>query len=478
LDTFALYGLFEGEEILEKCRGVGALGGFMDAMDAAATGWTPLPIVHGWAGASGRLTDETLDYFTQKIRAGLQTAQPFDAMFFALHGAAVADTVHDTEGYLIKVVRETIGNDIPLVISLDHHANLTQAMVAGVDALVGHRTQPHDQFETGQLVGRLLLAMRRDGARPVMAWRKIPLITHQEQFLTAHGPMKTWFDGARDMEQMSGVLSASTFPMQPWLDVPEGGWAALVVTDGDKPLAEHLADELAASAWDLRHEMCRLDSISPEAAIKRAVAAENGLVVLTDTGDSVFGGATGDSTCLLEEMLNQQIQQTALVPMVDPQAVDTAIAAGVGATITVPLGGKLDRVFGRPLTVTAKVAGIGGGRFAVKMLGFESFDLGRAVLLETGAVKIVVTEKRGIGGNHPAVYEHLGVDVGQAKMVVLKTASNWQYYQQWISEVVRADTPGATMSHLENFTWDYLPRPIYPLDDRADWRPIIQQNDG
>ena len=109
------------------------------------------------------------------------------------------------------------------------------------------------------------------------------------------------------------------------------------------------------------------------------MAAENGLVVLSDTGDSVFGGATGDSTCLLEEMLNQQIQQTALVPMVDPQAVDTAIAAGVGAMITVSLGGKLDRVFGRPLTVTAKVAGIGGGRFAVKMLGFESYDLGRAV---------------------------------------------------------------------------------------------------
>ena len=82
-----------------------------------------------------------------------------------------------------------------------------------------------------------------------------------------------------------------------------------------------------------------------------------------------------------------------------------------------------------------------------------------------------MTQKRGIGGNHPAVYEHFGVDVGQAKMVVLKTASNWQYYQQWISEVVRADTSGATMSHLENFTWNYLPRPIYPLDDEADWRP-------
>ena len=102
------------------------------------------------------------------------------------------------------------------------------------------------------------------------------------------------------------------------------------------------------------------------------------------------------------------------------------------------------------------------------MLGFESFDLGRAVLLEIGAVRLLVTEKRGIGGNHPIVYEHLGIDMAEAKMVVLKTASNWQFYQPWISEVVRVDTPGATTSHLEELAWQHLPRPIYPLDDMEE----------
>jgi microcystin degradation protein MlrC len=100
----------------------------------------------------------------------------------------------------------------------------------------------------------------------------------------------------------------------------------------------------------------------------------------------------------------------------------------------------------------------------VLLLGFESFDMGRAVLLEIGNIRLLVTEKRGVGGNHPAVYEHFGIDVGTAHMAVVKTASNWQFFQPWISQVIRVDTPGATTSHLEELTWQHLPRPIYPLD--------------
>lgn len=470
LETFGLYGLYEGEEILEKCRKVGAIGGFMAAAEEAGLDWMPLPIIHGWAGAHGPLTCETLAYFEEAVCTGLKDAGPVDAMFFALHGAAVADNEHDTEGRLLAEVRGIVGPGVPIVISLDHHANLTQRMVEHVDGLVAHRTQPHDQFETGLLAGRLLISLLRTETSPTIAWRKIPLITHQEQFLTSHGPMQAWFDLARSMEDRPGVISASTFPMQPWLDVPEGGWSVAVVTDNDPALADELAAELANFAWNRREDFCRLDSISPAAAIRRAAEAGEGLVVLTDTGDSVFGGATGDSTCLLEEMMRQQIEQPALVPMVDAQAVEAAIEAGIGASLTVTLGGKLDPVFGRPLEATVKVAGIGGGRFDVSILGFESFDTGRAVLLEIGAVKVVVSEKRGIGGNHPAVYEQFGLDISDARMVVVKTASNWQYYQPWISEVIRVDTPGATMSHLEQFDWHHLPRPIYPLDELSNWQ--------
>ena len=466
LDTFKLYGLFAGDEILQKCRDIGSIGGFLQTMDAQLD-WTPVPIIHGWAGASGALTKETLAYFAEALEKGLRDAGPLDAMYFALHGAAVADGVHDTEAYLLRIVRGLIGNDKPLVLSLDHHANLTDAIVDHADALVAHRTQPHDQFETGELAAQLLLGIVRDKTRPTTAWRKIPLITHQEQFLTAHGPMKQWFDLARDMESRPGVLSASTLPMQPWLDVPQGGWAAAVVTDNDPELADKLVQELADEAWALRESFCRLDSITPEAAIQRAVDADKGLVILSDTGDSIWGGATGDSNVLLAEMIRQQVPHRALITLVDPEAVEAAMAAGVGGTLTTMIGGKLDPNFGTPTQVTAKVAAIGGGRVDVSLLGFESYDLGSAALLEIGEIRLVVSENRGIGGNHPSVYEHFGLDVADARMLVVKTASNWQFYQPWIDQVIRVDTPGATTSHLEDLPWQHLPRPIYPLDSDA-----------
>ena len=281
--------------------------------------------------------------------------------------------------------------------------------------------------------------------------------------------MKEWFDLAREFEELPGVVSASNFPMQPWLDAYEGGWSTVVVTDNDPVLARRLAVDLANKAWSLRDAFLKLESIPPDQAVRRAEKASRGLVVLSDTGDSVYGGAAGDSTCILKEMLEQQITSTALVPIVDAQVVETAIRAGVGSQITVQVGGTIDTVFAKPVKITAKVAGIGGGRLYAKVIGLASFDMGRAVLLEAGSVKLMVSEFRGIGGNHPIVYQHFGLDPSQAKMLVVKTASNGQRFQEWISEVIRVDTPGATMSHLEKFNWQRIPRPIYPLDD-LNWR--------
>ena len=470
LDTFEQFGIYAGQDILDESLLNGSIGGFMDAAQESGMNWTPLPLFSAWAGASGLITAETLQYFEDKLVTGLQSVQPIDAFYFDLHGAGQAENQPDSEGYLLQLSRRILGDDIPIVIALDHHANVTQLMIDCADGLVGHRTQPHKPYDTGKLAGEMLFGWLQGKFKPTMAWRKIPLITHQEQFLTSKGPMKAWFDLAREMETRPGVVSTSPFPMQPWLDIPEGGWAAVVVTDNDPQLADALASELAAKAWELRDNFLIQDSVPVDQAIQQALAAESGLVVLSDTGDSVFGGASGDSTVILREMLGQQIDQPALVPMVDAQAVETAIAAGIGSTITVKLGGKLDPNWCSPVEVTAKVEGIGGGRIQANIIGKESFDMGQAVLLKAGSVSIMVSEKRGIGGNHPIVYRHFGVEPADAKMVVVKTASNWQYYADLTSKVIRVDTPGATMSQLHNFTWEQLPRPIYPLDELSDWQ--------
>lgn len=470
LDDFKQYGLYEGDEILRKAGAVGTLAGFFTAVEEQAVDLEPLPIIYGWAGAGGIMTADTLAFFEEKLVSGLERIGPIDGLFFDLHGAGAAENEPDLEGCLLAAARNVIGEDVPIVTPLDHHANLTQLMIDCVDGLVGHRTQPHDPVDTGYLAGKMLFGLVRGEFTPAMAWQKIPLITHQERYLTKSGPMKEWFDMAREFETRPGVVSVSNFPMQCWLDVPEGGWSTVVITDNDLPLARQLAADLANKAWSLREEFWVMESVSPADAICRAVDAKRGLVILSDTGDSLFGGAAGDSTIILREMLRQGIRETALVPIPDAEAVAACIDAGLGSEVTVNVGGKLDNVFSSPVEVTGRVAAIGGGRLVAEVIGLESFDMGRSVLLEVGSIKIVLSENRGVGGNHPIVYRQFGVEPAEAKLAVLKTASNFQYYAPMISEIIRVDTLGGTTSHLDQFDWVHQPRPVYPLDDLREWR--------
>jgi microcystin degradation protein MlrC len=269
---------------------------------------------------------------------------------------------------------------------------------------------------------------------------------------------------------MDNVVSVSPFPMQPWLDVPEGGWNSVVVTNNDQALANKLSAELAQMVWDMRDEFWVFESIPVADAVKRAVAAPKGLVILSDTGDSVFGGATGDSTVILRELIKQQVPELALVPIVDAESTSTCWQAGAGSTLDLLLGGKLDPLFGKPLQVTAKVLALGEGVIEATMGIRSEYDMGKRALLEIGNVRVVVSENVGVGGNHPSVYQSFGIEPATAKIAVLKTASNFQYYTDITAEVVRVDSVGPTMSHLDQFNWQHLPRPIYPLDPIASWQ--------
>jgi microcystin degradation protein MlrC len=474
LEDFEQYGLYFGREILEKQRGVGVLGGFLAAADQEAPrGLEILPVMRACALAGGRLTRETLRSLEESLVSGFREVGAIDGVFLSLHGAAAAEQEDDVEGHLLKVLRDVIGEDVPVIVPLDHHANVTRLMVDCADVLVGHETQPHNTFGTGLKAARTFFDLLTHRISPTVAWQKIPMITPQEQYLTSHGPMNEWFQLAREMERRPGVVSVSTFPMQPWLDVSEAGWSTVVYTDNDPELARTLTAELAEKAWEFREAFWVLESVEPEEAVRRGVNAKKGLVVLSDTGDSVFGGAPGDSTCLLTEMLRQKITCTALLPILDPEVVGAAVKAGKGSVITVEVGGKVDSKFNRPVVVTGKIVDITQGRLQVSVIGLESFDMGRTVLLKVGDIHIVVSERRGIGGNHPIVYRRFGVEPAEAKMVVLKTASNFQHYESMMSELIRVDSPGPTTSHLDKLGWTRIPRPMYPLDTLREWHAKI-----
>jgi microcystin degradation protein MlrC len=468
LSDFEAYGLYFGDEILQRMRGVGPLGGFLEVAAQQPEPVVVLPIMRAWGSAGGTIAAATLDALTERLISGLKQALPVDAVFLSLHGAAAAQNDDDVEGHVLQAIRGIIGADIPIVVALDHHANITSSMVEYADTLIGHETQPHDPPATGRKAARILFRMLHGEIQPTVAWQKIPMITPQDQFLTASGPMREWFDLARALETRPGVLDVSPYPMQPWLDVAEGGWSVVVHTDNDPELAAQLAREMANRAWRLREQFWACERVSPAESIRQASAAEAGLIILSDTGDSVYGGAPGDSTCLLQALLHYPPSGLAYIPLVDPVALETAIAAGVGRSVSLDLGAKFDRVFSRPVRVTGEVAAVSQG-FVVNLYDRGVCDLRRTALLAVGNIRLALLDHRSFAINHPVLYTHLGLDMADARMVVVKTASNFQFFSRWRRGLIRVDSQGTTQSDLTAFTWQRIPRPIYPLDPLDDW---------
>ena len=465
---------------LEAVSTFGQYGGFTEAIAESGREVERVPILRGNAVAGGRVSREAFDYFYREIEAGLARAGKLDGLVLKLHGACAAEGVDDVEGEQIALCRRILGPKVPISFGLDHHANVTRKMIENADVITGHLTQPHNPFETTKIATQLLLRLLTEPIKVTTAWRKIPMLSHQEQFFTDRPPMSIWFDRARAIEkENSKVLQASNYPMQPWLDVAEGGWSTVVCTDNDQALAEKYADELADLAWSLRDAFQERQAIPVDEAVRKADAAAKGVVVLSDTGDTVFGGSSGDSNILLEAMLRLGIKGPALLPLISAEASARLHAAGVGATVTLPLGGDMATAFFTPLEVTGTVKAIGGGIVKLPEYNMQpEVDFGKAVLFEVGPVTLLITEKRQVAGNLPGAYRALGIEPADYKIAVVKTASNFQYFAPITSQVIRADTRGPGQSDVFTLPWKRIPRPVYPLETFTDWRAHSSQPGG
>ena len=466
LDAFEGSGLYRDGELFEHLKGVGMVGGFMAAVEGVDD-VELVPLIKARAVAGGRVDAETMAYLEDEMITRLRAAGPLDGFGLLMHGACAAEGLDDVEGHLLAASRAVVGDDLPIVVGLDHHGNITKQMVELATGIVGHRTQPHDQYDTGFLSGQMLLQILRGEVDPVMAWRKLPLLSHQEQYLTSVGPMKTWFDRACPVESDPKVVQVSNFPMQPWLDVEEGGWATVVVTDGDRTLAEQVADDLADLAWSLRHDFQVRTSVSPAEAVAQA-QAHDGMVLISDTGDSVFGGAGGDSTVLLTELLRAGGPRT-LVPIVDPVVARLLAHHAVGEAVTVAVGGAVAG-WVEPVEVTGVIRAVEDPVLRLADYSVPEVFMGSCIAIEVANVMLVVTARPGVAGNHPGLYAALGIDVADFDAAVMKTASNFQWFAAHTTEVIRADTPGPTQSDIVSLPWTRVPRPIFPLDDVDDWR--------
>jgi microcystin degradation protein MlrC len=205
-------------------------------------------------------------------------------------------------------------------------------------------------------------------------------------------------------------------------------------------------------------------------AVRMADAAPAGCIVLSDTGDTVFGGTPGDSNLILESILRQGIKGRALIPLISPIAAKRLAEAGEGAEVTLKLGGDQSVGFFTPLTVTGRVRKVAGGHVTVPVFQQPEFDQGTTVIFEVGPVTLFITERTGAAGNVPDVYRFFGIEPAEYQMAVLKTASNFQFFKPISPQTIRVDTRGPGQSDVKTLPWRRIPRPIWPLEEIASWR--------
>ena len=355
--------LLYGAELLERLRGTRAeVGGFLDTLVPA--GVEVVPTVAANAVSSGPVTREAFHHVRDALLEALARG-PVDGVLLALHGAMVLEDAPDGEGELLAAVRQAIGPDVPLVATLDLHATITPRMVKEADALVGYDTYPHiDLYETGAKAATILLRAVRGEIRPVTLFARSPMLVPAEGQGTGDQPMAGLMAEAKRLEARPGVLAVSIFPVQPWLDIPDTGFSVMAVADGLRRAAEiePMVRQLAWQAWESRRRFA-VDLLPVDEAIRRALAAEGGPFVLSESADSTGSGSPGDSAHVLERLLALDVRERCLVTVVDAPAVARAIAAGVGADVSTTVGGTLDPRYNRPVRLTGRVRILSDGRF-------------------------------------------------------------------------------------------------------------------
>lgn len=440
-------GVFSGRAGVEVVPAFGARG-------IASGGTIP-------AADFARIADEFL--------ADLRAAGPVAAAYFALHGAMAAEGEDDPEGYLLAGARRILGDEVPIVVSLDLHGVLTARMLTHADVVVPYHTYPHVDFrETGERAARVLLRLMAGGVRPVTARVRIPALVRGDELVTDTGTFGDLVREARAVEQGPGGLSAGIFIGNPFTDVPDLACYTLVCTDGDPDRAEREAVRLAERFWNRRERMqARLTPLAE--AVRQASRVSEGTVALVDAADATSSGAPGDSNAILRELLAGEYTGRALVPIVDPAAVATALAAGVESAVRVAVGGAFDRRH-RPLEITARVRMLSDGRFQSESFGQEWYS-GRTAVLESGAVTLVVTTRPVHLFDRSLFLAH-GQDPRRFDLVVVKSPHcQRRMYADWCARLINVDAPGATSANLPTLGHTRCRRPIYPLDPDVSFTP-------
>lgn len=462
--AFQAQSLTFGPKLLDEWRQAHhEVGGFIEAVTAA--GHTPLPIAMAWAVPSGPVAAAVFDEVVEHIIREVKDQDP-DGLLLALHGAMVTEAHLDGDGEIMSRLRHDFGAELPIVVTLDLHGNISPRVVENSTAAIAYRTCPHvDQRERGTQAAELLFRTIRKEVRPVQALAKPPVIVNIMVHDTSQEPLRGLMAQVRAAEKKPGILAASLLPGFAYADVPQMGPTIIVVADGDAALARSEAERLGKVIWDARDQLVRKLPNAKE-AVAEALKADKLPVILVETGDNVGGGSSGDATFVLAELLRQGATDS-VVCLYAPDEVRQCAAAGIGAEVKLTVGGKVDRLHGDPVHVTGRVKVLHDGAYVeseIRHGGKRMNYMGLSALVELPDRNLLVLNSQ----RHPPFSTGqltcMGVDPRRQRIVVVKAAIAYKAaYAPLAGTIIEVDTPGTTAVNPERFDYRHIRKPMYPL---------------
>jgi len=458
-------GVPTGREALDTYRGTGTgIGAFIDVAEHA--GMEIVVPVAGNAAPSGPVRSDAFGFMSNAICDAIE--QGCDVCFLDLHGAMVTEESDDGEGVLLARIRE-IAPELPIAVSLDLHANLTDAIVDNSSIIVGYKTYPHiDMYETARHAGRLMVAMLDGEIDPVMSWGNRPLLAQTLRMGHEDSPMGPLIEVARSQEEQ-GLLGSTLFGGFPLADVNHAGISVVTIADGDQAQADAARDVLLDAAWEQREQFI-FDSRPIDDVLAEVAKLQGGPIVLLDHADNSASGGTQDTMAALAAVMRSGLSDVAMFAICDPEAVQEMTAAGVGNELTFQLGGKVDMasigLVGEPMAVTGTVLALTDGSFEITAaMGRGTWAaMGPSGLLDLGNVKIAVISRH----TEPFDLGHLrslGVEPTECGHIILKSRI---HYRAGFRAIAAHEVPitgvGVTSSDNSLFGFERVRRPIFPLD--------------
>ncbi|MCO4053226.1 MAG: M81 family metallopeptidase [Bosea sp.] len=465
-----------GEQLLEQ-RGLNtAIGGALSVFDRRADA-TLLPTISATAPSAGILAADGWKKLSRDMVAAIaKMAEQADAVFFSLHGAMGAVGELDPEGWLLQETRRLVGPEVPIVISLDLHGILTERMLAQIDGFAIYHTYPHVDFaDTGERAATLLMRIIDEKLRPAIARVVIPALVRGDELVTKSGCYGDILREARRLEHEDQALGAGVMIGNPFTDVPELCTQALICVEKKNAATERAVEQLARDFWSQRHRMQgKLIELDKAIAQARTMA---GPVIFTDAADATSSGATGDSNAILKALIKANYTGRVLLQIVDSAAAKAAAAAGIGARVTLTLGGERDPGRFTPLKVTATVESLSSGRTRLETMRAPLNAGLTAVLAMANFTIVVISEPCFLFDR--AVYYANGCDPRDYDLTVVKSPHTEHHmYDEWVVKNFNIDAPGSTSADLLSLGHAICRRPVYPLDPDIDFRPVVTWHGG